>query len=161
NAGEPGYLASANYVANVMKAAGYTVTTQQYTVPYSAFVGPQSFSEVSPTAQSFTLVDDWNPGTSNGDLTGAQIMPAGGIVLPPTPAPSSASGCDPSDFGPGLFTGKIALIQRGTCTFAQKVQNAKAAGAVGVIIFNEGNPGRTAAFSGSLGGAPTIPVAFT
>src|SRR5262249_35016984 len=77
NAGEPGYLASANYVANVMKAAGYTVTTQQYTVPYSAFVGPQSFSEVSPTAQSFTLVDDWNPGTSNGDLTGAQIMPAG------------------------------------------------------------------------------------
>ena len=48
-----------------------------------------------------------------------------------------------------------------------KVQNAQAAGASGVIVFNEGNPGRTSVFSGSLQDAndqpiiPTIPVAFT
>ncbi len=50
-----------------------------------------------------------------------------------------------------------------------KVQNAQAAGASGVIIFNEGNtnPDRTQVFSGSLQDAndvpiiPTIPVAFT
>jgi hypothetical protein len=47
------------------------------------------------------------------------------------------------------------------------VQNAQAAGATGVIIFNEGNPGRTSVFAGSLVDAagnpiiPTIPVAFT
>jgi hypothetical protein len=63
--------------------------------------------------------------------------------------------------------GRIALIQRGTCTFGQKVVNAQTAGATGVIIFNEGNPGRTSVFAGSLQDAagnpiiPTIPVAFT
>jgi len=44
------------------------------------------------------------------------------------------------------------LIQRGTCFFGVKVQNAQAAGASGVIIFNEGNtdPDRTGLLSGNL-----------
>lgn len=33
-------------------------------------------------------------------------------------------------------SGKIALIDRGTCTFVTKVQNAQAAGAIGVIVAN-------------------------
>lgn len=54
------------------------------------------------------------------------------------------------------------LIQRGTCTFAQKATNAQDLGAVGVIIFNEGNPGRTDVFGGTLGGPDfTIPVTGT
>src|SRR5262249_49355786 len=53
------------------------------------------------------------------------------------------------------------------CSFGVKVLNAKAAGANGVIIFNEGNPGRTGNLSGNLVNAagnrivPDIPVAFT
>ncbi|MFO5689595.1 PA domain-containing protein, partial [Klebsiella pneumoniae] len=31
------------------------------------------------------------------------------------------------------------MIQRGTCNFEQKAENAAAAGAAGVIIFNQGN----------------------
>ncbi len=71
-----------------------------------------------------------------------------------------------ADFS-GFTAGRIALIQRGSCNFGVKVQNAQAAGASGVIIFNEGNPDRTALLSGSLVDAagnpiiPTIPVAFT
>jgi len=71
-----------------------------------------------------------------------------------------------SDFS-GFVPGRIALIQRGTCFFGEKVLNAQAAGASGVIIFNEGNPGRTSVLAGSLQDAagnpiiPTIPVAFT
>jgi Zn-dependent M28 family amino/carboxypeptidase len=63
--------------------------------------------------------------------------------------------------------GRIALIQRGACNFGVKVLNAQAAGATGVIIFNEGNPDRTDVLSGSLVDAtdtpiiPTIPVSFT
>ncbi|MDF5864919.1 hypothetical protein P4113_20805 [Pseudomonas aeruginosa] len=38
-----------------------------------------------------------------------------------------------------LPAGSIALIQRGTCNFEQKAENAAAAGAAGVIIFNQGN----------------------
>src|SRR4051812_11484524 len=70
NSGEPGYLASVDYVANLMRKAGYDVTIQPYTFEYSSYVGTPSWSEVSPTARSFTLVNDWNPGKSNGDVTG-------------------------------------------------------------------------------------------
>ena len=106
------------------------------------------------------------PGTSNGTATDAQVQPAGGIVIPPTPTPSSTSGCTSADFN-GFTPGNIALIQRGGCNFGVKVLNATAAGASGVVIFNEGNPGRTAVFSGSMVDADnnpfvaTIPVAFT
>jgi hypothetical protein len=165
NSGEPGYWASVQYVAQKMQAAGYDVTIQPYKFNYSSFVGTPTWSEVSPTARDFTLVTEWNPGSSNGMASGA-IQPAGGIVIPPTETSSSTSGCTAADFS-GFVSGRIALIQRGGCNFGVKVLNAQAAGATGVIIFNEGNPGRTAVLSGSLLDAannpfvPTIPVAFT
>jgi subtilisin family serine protease len=37
---------------------------------------------------------------------------------------------------PAGASGKLAIIDRGVCTFSQKVANAKAAGAVGVVIIN-------------------------
>jgi subtilisin family serine protease len=52
----------------------------------------------------------------------------------------------PADF-PAAVSGKIALIERGELTFAEKAKNAKAAGAIGVIIFNN-LPG---GFNGTLG----------
>jgi hypothetical protein len=166
NSGEPGYKASADYVAQRMKDAGYDVTIQTYKFDYAAFTGTPMWSETSPTARSFTVVDDWNAGTSNGTATAKELQPAGGIILPPTETSSSTSGCTSADFN-GFTAGHIALIQRGGCNFGVKVLNAKAAGATGVVIFNEGNPGRTAVLSGSLLDAndqpfvPDIPVAFT
>src|SRR6476646_1353400 len=150
NAGKPGYKASVDYVANLMQQAGYNVTIQTYQFPYSSFIGTPTFSDSSPSAHDFTLVDEWNPGPSQGDTTGATVQAVGGIVDPPTDQPSSASGCNyPGDFA-GFTPGNIALIQRGTCTFQQKIDNAVAAQASGVIIFNEGNPGvpgRTGVFN--------------
>jgi hypothetical protein len=168
NSGEPGYKASADYVAQVMRDAGYNVTIQQYTFTYYAYTGIPAFSQTSPTPHDYVLNDEWGPGQSTGTVTGGMVQPAGGIVLPPTPTPTSASGCSASDFS-GFVPGRIALIQRGTCFFGVKVQNAQAAGASGVIIFNEGNtdPDRTGLQIGSLQDAagnpiiPTIPVAFT
>lgn len=57
---------------------------------------------------------------------------------------------NPGDFPAGV-NGNIALIQRGTITFAAKVQNAMAAGASAAVIFNNaaGN------FEGTLGSAGT------
>jgi hypothetical protein len=158
NSGEPGYKASVDYVARLMKDAGYDVTIQPYTFDYFAYQGVPSMSEVSPTAHDYQLTTEFNPGQSIGTTTAA-IQPVGGTVLPPVGG--STSGCDPSDFA-DFQPGRIALIQRGTCTFAVKVQNALAAGASGVIVFNEGNtPARSGVFSGSLGFIPSIPVAFT
>jgi peptidase M28-like protein/PA domain-containing protein len=165
NSGEPGYKASADYVASVMKAAGYDVTIQPYKFTYYAYTATPVFSEVSPTPHDYALGVEWNPGQSIGTANAA-LQPAGGIIIPPTDTPSSASGCSMSDFS-GFVPGRIALIQRGTCFFGVKVLNAQAAGATGVVIFNEGNPGRTGLLAGSLVDAagnpiiPTIPVAFT
>jgi len=157
NSGEPGYKASVDYVAAKMRQAGYKVTVQTYKFDYSAF-GTTTMSETSPTATTFALNTDWLPGRSNGSVTGAQVKPAAGIVIP-SPG-GNASGCAPSDFVD--MTGKIALVQRGTCTFQQKVDNAVLAGAAGVIIFNEGDTdARSGVFNGSLSTIPSIPVAFT
>ena len=67
--------------------------------------------------------------------------------IPPTPDPSSTSGCEPSDFTPASATApQVALIQRGTCFFEDKAKNAEAAGYDAAIIFNEGQPGRDELF---------------
>jgi len=63
-----------------------------------------------------------------------------------------SDGCTSVD--PGA-SGKLALIDRGACTFSQKVANAKTAGAVGVIVINNvaGDPiamGRTVGFDDDL-----------
>jgi Zn-dependent M28 family amino/carboxypeptidase len=73
--------------------------------------------------------------SGSGDVT-AQLAAVGGITIP-SPG-GSESGCSAADFA-GFPAGSIALIQRGTCPFRTKADNAQAAGAVGVVIFNEGN----------------------
>ena len=60
---------------------------------------------------------------------------------------SPSTGCDAGSYT--TFTpGKIALIERGTCTFYQKLSVANAAGASGAIIFNSAPPA----------GCPTVPT---
>ncbi|MEE8345992.1 MAG: M20/M25/M40 family metallo-hydrolase, partial [Dehalococcoidia bacterium] len=60
---------------------------------------------------------------------------------------------EPDDFPAGT-EGKIALIQRGDLFFTDKVTNAEAAGAIGVIIYNN-LPGL---FAGQLSGPSSIPA---
>jgi minor extracellular serine protease Vpr len=65
---------------------------------------------------------------------------------------TQSDGCAGVD--PGA-SGKLAIIDRGVCTFSQKVANAKAAGAVGVLVINNvaGDPtamGRTVGFDDDL-----------
>jgi subtilisin family serine protease len=76
----------------------------------------------------------------NGNLFGYVV--AAGAPEPPRSgaftilsAPvANKTGCNA--FAPGFFSGKIALIQRGGCTFYVKASNAMAAGAAGVVLFN-------------------------
>lgn len=49
--------------------------------------------------------------------------------------------CEVSGLATGALDGKVALIQRGTCPFADKVNNADALGAVAAIIFNHSEGG--------------------
>jgi minor extracellular serine protease Vpr len=57
-------------------------------------------------------------------------------------------------------SGKVALINRGACTFSQKIANAKAAGAVGVIIVNNvaGDPTAMASTVGFDDDIPAVMI---
>src|SRR3954454_66272 len=81
NSGEPGYKASADYVANVMKKAGYDVTIQPYKFTYYAYINKPSLKQTAPAAHDYVLGTDWNPGASAGTAS-AIVQPVGGIVLP-------------------------------------------------------------------------------
>ncbi|RDW68841.1 M28 family metallopeptidase [Aspergillus mulundensis] len=88
--------------------------------------------------------------TVNGEAIEAQTMTyspsanATGAEL----AVISGLGCGPADF-PADVAGKVALIQRGNCTFGEKSVYAAAAGASAAIVYNnvEGT------VSGTLGAA--------
>ena len=59
-------------------------------------------------------------------------------------------------FAAGAFSGEIALISRGSCSFVEKINNAATAGAVGVIIYNNaGGPPIVMSASGT-----TVPSAM-
>jgi Zn-dependent M28 family amino/carboxypeptidase len=159
--GTPGYDASADYVAEQMEVAGYDVTIQPFDFPFFEELEPAELEQTAPVPTVYPYFDAAGFATmdysGSGDVTA--IAEGVDLVLPPAPDPdTSTSGCEPEDFD-SFTPGNIAIIQRGTCSFAQKAQNAEAVGAVGVVIFNEGQPGRTDAFVGTLGGpGATVPV---
>ncbi|NUR83009.1 MAG: M28 family peptidase [Nonomuraea sp.] len=150
-AGTPGYNASRDYVAGKLRRAGYKVTLQPINYVESwTENSPPTLDRTAPDAKSYVPNEDFftfQPSPA-GDVT-AQVQGVD-LTLPPTPTPTSTSGCEESDFA-GFVAGRIALIQRGTCSFAQKIRNAGRAGAAGIIVFNEGQPGRTDAYPLDLG----------
>lgn len=168
--GTGGYDDSAAYVAERMAAAGYDVEVLEFDFGFFEETGPSSFDQASPVATSYVNQTDYDVMTFSGSGTTGTVDFVGidlALGMAPWPAdPStSTSGCEASDFDPpaASVVGKIAVVQRGACNFSTKAINAEAAGAVGVVIFNQGNnPGRLGLFFGTLGGpVGTIPVVST
>ena len=181
SSGTPGYDASVQYVVNQLAAAGYDVTQQPFNFPFFQELTPSEMEQTAPTPTVYTNEDDFltMDYSGAGDVTAA-VTPIDVVLTDPVVVDS---GCDgefaevgdggfgnivpdpdgPDDFA-GFTEGNIALIQRGTCTFALKVANADAAGASAVIIFNQGNtPGRSGVLAGTLGGPtdlPTLGISF-
>lgn len=127
-------------------------------------VGPTLLDLVTPDRPPFTTPTDFRvmSGSGSGNVT-ARLVPIDIAINDNgtnnvNPADTSTSGCELSDYtAAGFRPGDVALIQRGTCTFVQKVRIAVEAGASAVIMFNEGQPGRTSSNFGSVG-PQTIPV---
>ena len=156
-AGRPGYKKSAGYVAKTMKGYGWDVSREKF--DFDAFFedAPSTFERVSPNPKVYTEDTEFSTMefSGSGDVT-AELV-AVDLTLPPSPQPSSSSGCEASDFTSLNLTGKVALMQRGACEFSTKVKNATAAGAAATVIFNEGQEGRTDVVFGTLG-TPDITV---
>ena len=155
--GTPGFDASATYVHDKLAAAGWNVTDQEFEFPFFQELAPPELDRISPDPKVFVPGEEvvTYQFSAAGEVTGV-VQPVD-LTIPATPEPSSTSGCEAADFA-GFTAGNIALVQRGTCLFADKVANATAAGAIAVVIFNEGQPGRTEPFAGGLGGPVTVPV---
>ncbi|RKN07313.1 M20/M25/M40 family metallo-hydrolase [Streptomyces radicis] len=141
-AGTPGHERSARYAGELLEEAGYDVTYQRFDFPYREAV-----------TQRLTALDPEPRDIPVRALTYTTSTPPGGVEAELAPA---GTGCAAEDFDPAAHRGRIALIERGTCTFAQKEANAASAGALGALVVNN-TPG---ALSGSLGGPDdsTIPV---
>ncbi|MFD9962930.1 M28 family metallopeptidase [Amycolatopsis sp. NPDC058986] len=128
-----GHKKSAEYIATKLEAAGYDVTRQEFPFTYSETLAEKltvAGGDVPVIAMEYT-----------------KSTPVGGITAPLAVVPvSAATGCAATDYTD--VTGKIALIKRGGCSFAQKQQSAAAAGAIGAIVYNN----EAGALNGTLGG---------
>jgi MYXO-CTERM domain-containing protein len=103
-----------------------------------------------------------NAGTKNVGIAsgfGKDVFDVSGSVV----LAADGAGGDVADACEALendVTGKIVLVHRGTCSFAQKAANAQQAGAIGVVIANVASSAN-AAFAPFMGGQQngiTIPV---
>ena len=121
--GTPGYDASVRHVVDTLRAAGYRPVVQPFTVDTFATTSPTLLQRPGrdPNGLPTAIV----AGSGSGDVT------APVVALPDDGTP----GCEAADFA-GFPRGSIALVPRGSCTFALKASTAQAAGAAAVVITN-------------------------
>ncbi|WP_114908110.1 M20/M25/M40 family metallo-hydrolase [Ornithinimicrobium murale] len=148
--GSPGYQASVDYVVETLSGAGWDAEA----VPFD-YEGTDSVVEqLTPVSAPY---DHYvAEGSGEGDVTAA-VTPVDVALDPPR---ANSSGCEAADFA-DFTAGDIALVQRGTCAFGLKAENAEAAGASAVLIFNQcDTPDRCGALNPTLvPSVVTIPVA--
>ncbi|MBN1967234.1 MAG: choice-of-anchor J domain-containing protein [Anaerolineae bacterium] len=141
------------FIAASAGNAGPGAGTVAKTGPWNAAVAASTINRVI----AHTL-DVTGPGTPPA-LQGLAAAPGEGTAIAVNIDSqirySAANPLACTTFPAGFFAGSLALIQRGSCTFATKVANAAAAGATGVVIFNsvDGPPI-------SMGGLTGTPPAF-
>jgi len=140
-AGTPGYAASVRYVSYQLRRAGYKPQVTAF--PYLAYFETlERGRQLAPIERELRLEAlEYSPSTPKGGIR-ARVVESG-------------DGCSRDDFG--AVRGVIALAERGTCFFAVKAANARAAGAVALLVFNS----EAGSFDGTLGDpqATAIPVA--
>ncbi|MBO3086002.1 M20/M25/M40 family metallo-hydrolase [Cellulomonas fengjieae] len=117
----PGYEASARYVEKTLRKAGYRTERDPFTFDREVI------DTATLTAGATAYEVDQMAFSPNA--------PAGGVTAD-LAAPTDPLGCAPDDWAGVEVTGRIALVSRGVCPFGDKAVNAEAAGAVGVVIYN-------------------------
>ena len=157
-AGTAGYAASVDYVAARLEQAGYRTQRQQFSYDRPD-VTRATLQQTAPARTDYVVLRDHRPLAYSG--AGSVTAPITAVDLNLGGDRTTTSACEASDFT-GFPRGDIALVQRGTCPFAEKVDRAVAAGASAVVVLNQGDdPSRLGLFAGTLGRQASVPVVAT
>ena len=153
-----GYEASLDYVERRMNRAGYETERVPFdfaewtqNAPATLQVGTTVYTE-----DTDYVVAQFS---GSGNVTGP-IVPIDYTGMPPT-AGASTSGCELTDFPANPAPNSIALVQRGTCVFVDKIANAVEAGYAAVLIANDGFPDRIEPIEIGANPFTPIPAAMT
>jgi hypothetical protein len=122
--GTPGERATADYIAERLRAAGYRAAVRTFSLPYFAETAPARLTVGSRRRTVRTL-------QFSGSATVSGRVRAAG------------TGCAQASFR-ALQRGEVALVRRGGCGFRSKVLHAQRAGAAAVLISDRST------FGGSL-----------
>jgi subtilisin family serine protease len=155
----------ANYaVSNIISVAALTPANQL--ASYSNY-GATNVDLAAPGSEIYSTMPLSQVSQTNHVKIGATTYSAAGLEYAGTTGASGITGslyaCGIGQTGqfPAGVAGNIALIQRGTITFAEKVTNAMAAGAVAAVIYDNTSSSITTN-PWTLGGAnhwiPTIRI---
>jgi len=134
-AGTPMEDVAADFIAERFRALGYDVAFQEFSIATQT----NRFSSVTVKRTTPEQLSTYPFDGSSAGTISARLVPAG--IGRPNEFPAGTAG-------------NIALIERGELLFGEKVANAIAAGAKGVIIYNNA-PG---IFLGQLGNSVPVPV---
>jgi len=121
----------------------------------AAAITALSVAQTEVPSEVADLMSIRTPGVTTPDR-GAVFQPwsvplSGAITAPVMFNPANALACTP--LPAGSLTGRIALVNRGGCTFADKIRNVQAAGAIaGIIGLVDGSAPFPSAFS------PGVPI---
>eukprot|EP00808_Paulinella_micropora_P008878 g66306.t1 len=130
--GTSGYSASVQYVLERLQGTRYTPVLQTFPVtlwrllsaPALAYMIDGVTAQAMYGADQDFLVLGYSGSTPARGLVGVPRLPTG-----------SDLGCSMEDYA-GWPVGSMALVGRGSCTFTQKANVAKEAGAIAVLIYN-------------------------
>ncbi len=129
-------LAAARYLQSRLQELGYATELQTFTVEGLSLAG-SGLTLDTPESREFTALPLVRTGL--GDVAG--VLTPVGLAMP-------------EDIPDAGLEGRIALAERGIITFQSKAENVFAAGAVGLVVYNN-VPG---IFQGVLATQPEFPV---
>ncbi|WP_328720695.1 M28 family peptidase [Streptomyces sp. NBC_00247] len=125
-AGSAGHDASAAYVLQRLRRAGYEARYESFPFTYAETLA-EKLAVVTPEPRDAEVeAMTYTASTEEGGLTADLVrVPVDGTT-----------GCEAADYAETGVTGRIALIARGGCSFLQKQTAAAGAGAAAALISN-------------------------
>ncbi len=131
-AGTEGYNASASFVADELRLAGFEVELDTFDVPLFTQSDPGLLEILADGAPAFEGLRDFKPMLFSGsaDLTAA--VHSLGFDPEAEPGDRNGPGCDASDWAE-VPAGVIVVAQPGQCRRRQAVDHAQAAGVLALV----------------------------